>query len=464
MRPLLIRTAAQRRLGPGVLFVAVFVLPLLGWLSYNFWDQPLDPGAQALLDVRVEPVPETENLFLALLAFPISGEEAAHERGAAALAAYQSALSKTGKPAKSYAAAMDRYVARFDDQGLRLCSTGNQEGAYACLRNSLAQREELQVLMQPLRLLLLRYRELEIYPRYADTRRAALDDPAPDATVLRIAQLHLSGLAWMVRDGALDAAAEGLARSAAIWRRVLASADVSLIDKMLAARALEAHLLFASELIRSQPPLEGPALASVESLLVPPTEAERSLAGSMGREFALQAQTWDELAGASDLSLRTQVPETTTWWYRFLIKKNDSLNRAYHDLQQTLAAERAGCPAIKSQFDALARSGEPPELPWYDYVYNPIGRVLHSMGPGLAGDLEYLGRQCNLLALQRMVGLQLELRGSEATAAQVTSLASRFSDPNSGRAFAYDEAAQTLSFEFIGQKKEFVTPMPIGAP
>lgn len=467
----LVSTGPRARWAPGVLFAGVFILPVLGWLSYNWWDQPLESGVETVLEAVAEPVPDSENLFLALLAFPISGEDTAHERGASALAAYSAAVEgNPGRAApKTYAAALDRYSARFDEKGLSLCSAGHQEGAYACLRNSLAQRTELEAFMQPLRPLLLRYRELEAYPRYSDPRPAALDEPAPDSAAYRIALLNLSGLAWMVQAGAVDEAVASLERSAAIWRRVLAAREVTLIDKMLASRAFAAHLLFASELIRSLPILEVPSLAAIERLTSPLSDAERSLAGALERELRVQARMWEQVADGSNPRLRADVPGASAWWYRFMIKKNDSLNRAYRDLDRVLAAERAGCTEVRSQLEAAMVRGESDtELPWYAYFYNPVGRVMQAMGADATRDLEYLGRQCNLLALQRMVGLQLELKrlgaGPEVTAAQVQALASSFSDPNSGRPFVYDADKQTLGFEFIGAKKEFVTPMPLEAP
>lgn len=453
---------------PGLIFVTLFLLPVVGWLYYNYWDQALEPGAKLLLEAPHESVPDAENLFLALLAFPIEGEEPAHERGASALAAYDRSIGHGGQVSQTYATALDRASARFDEGELRLCSPGNHEEAYACMALSRAQRPALELLVAHLRPLLLRYRELERYPRYSDPRLPAIGAAAPDASAFRIGMLHLSVLAWMAQAGALDQAAAALARSAAIWRRVLTAQDAGIVDKMLAARAYTAHLLFASELIRATAPADTPLLDPIEPLLRPLSEAERSVGGALAIEFRMQARTWDQVVEPYSPVTRADFPDTSAWYYRFLIKKNESINRTFRDLQEGLAIERAGCVEIKRR--AGAASLAPPDLgiPWYEYFYNPIGRVLHAMGGGINPHLDYFGRQCNLLALQGMVGLQLELRRSGATpdntAAQMQALAAKFQDPNSGQPFAYDTSAQTLAFDFIGPRKDFVTPLPLAAP
>lgn len=467
-----IRTGPKLRLAPGLIFISCFLFPVLGWLSYNGWDQPLQPGIQDLLDRPIEPVPQEENLFLALLGFPISGEEAAHLRGASALAAYEAALSigPAAPPPNSYAAALGRYSAHFEENGLHPCSAGHDEGAYACLRSSREQRAGLEDLMQTLRPLLLRYRELESYPRYVDVRPAALDEPPPDPTAYRVALLNLSRLAWMVDEAAVPQAVEGLERSASIWRRVLAAREVGLIDKMFASRAYAAHLLFASELIRGRTVLEGPTRAAIERLLEPLSAAELSLSDALERELRIQARMWKALADGSNPRLLAGVPGASSWWYRFMIKNNDSLNRSHADLEGLMATEHAGCVEVRSRVEALAARGDTPEgLPWYAYLYNPIGRVMHAMSSDVRRDLEYLGRQCNLLALQRMVKVQLELALSgaadpQAISAQLQALAPHLGDPNSAQPFRFDPDRRTLSFEFIGSRKEFLTPLPLDEP
>lgn len=460
-----------RRTGPrppGFVFVAVFMLPMAGWLFYNYWDQPLEPGAQSLIEARHESVPDAENLFLALLAFPIEGEESAHERGAAALAAYDRKIAQGDDVSQTYATALGRASAIFDEGRVRLCSAGNEEGAYACMAGSREQRAALEPLLALLRPLLLRYRELERYPRYSDPRLPAIDAAVPDASAYRIALLHLSVLAWMAQAGAPDQAAEALARSAAIWRRVLAARDAGMVDKMMASRAYAAHLLLASELIRATAPQDTAVLDAIEPLLRSLSEAERSLAGALAIEFRMQARTWDQIVDSSSPVVRADFPDTSAWWYRFLIKKNESINRTFQDVDTALGIERAGCMEVKARAEAARLMPTDSNLPWYEYFYNPIGRVLHAMGGGATPYLDYFGRQCNLLALQGMVGLQLELRRlgatQDTTASQVHALAARFRDPNSGRPFAYDSSAQTLAFEFIGARKEFVTPLPLAAP
>jgi hypothetical protein len=456
-RPLVIRRTKWR---PGVVFFGAFVMPLVAWALYNVWEVPLRPEAQALIDAQPEKLPEAENLFLALLAFPISGEERAHERGAAALAAAAAQpAAPAQEPSRTYAELMGRMSARVDEQGARPCVAGNKEGAYHCLRDSRAQRAAFAPLLSSLAPLLLRYRELELYPRYADPR-ALLPDLAPDATAYHIALLNLSVIALAMDEGAVEPAIGALSRSAAIWRRVMAARDVGLIDEMLALRAYEAHLLFVSELIRERPQvMQGAAADAIDAILLPMSDAERSLAGPLASEFRLQAQMWTQITDPNGPIVREDFPDTSSWWYRLLAKRNDSINRSYADLERILAVERRGCEQVREQVQAVADE-KPSYMRWYEWFYNPIGRVLHDSINPSEQLLGYLGRQCNLLALQRMVSLQAE---SARSGRAPEALLSGFPDPNTGAPFRYDAAQGTLGFAYIGRDAQFVTPLPLRA-
>lgn len=466
----ILRIPGQTRRKPGVVFLCVFVLPLLGWGAYNWWDEPLTPTAQSLLDAKPEAVPDSENLFLAILGFSISGEEPAHERGAAALDAYAKIVAKGGRPLpRTYAEAMDRSFAAFDEEGVVLCSAGNVEGAYQCLRNSRAQREGFQPLVIRLSPLLLRYHELESYPRYVDPRVATADDPM-DNLAFRVGLVNLSVLALAAEEGAVEPAVVALGRSASVWRRVLAARNVSLVDKLVASRAYSAHLLFASELIRELSTLEGPVLESIESIVRPLQDAEISLAGPFASEFRMQAGLWARISNPDDPMVLRDFPSAQSWWYRLLVKKNETTLRSLADLEAILAIEKKGCVDVKAAVEK-AEALPPPSgsgLSWFEWGYNPIGRLMHASMDSRRIYVQYLGRQCNLTALQGMVGLQLELRRHGATAdstpSQIKSLGERFQDPNTGQPYAYDARAQTLGFGFIGKNKEFTTPLPLRTP
>lgn len=462
-RPGQIRVGGGRR-RPGMVFFGVFVLPFAMWATYNTWDQPLHPEAQALLAFQPEKIPDAENLFLALLAFPISGDEPAHERGAAALAAAAKLpVPQVDGPAPTYAQVLDRMNARVDDLGLQLCSGGNREGAYGCLRNSRAQRAGFTPLLQHVAALLQRYHALEAYPRYADPRPIS-QDFAPDGTALRVALINLSVIALAMDEGSVEQGIEALSRSAAVWRRVLGARDVGLIDKMTASRAYAAHVLFVSELIRDRPAvLQGPGTPLLEAILKPLSDDERSLAGPLAGEFRAQARVWSQIADPSSTVVRKDFPDTSSWWYRLLTKKNDSINRSYEDYAGLLAIEQGGCTRVRTEM--AARQARPAEMGssmrWYEWFYNPIGRVLHGSIGGPGPFLEYLGRQCNLVALQGMVGLQAEATRSGM---RPDAVSNRFRDPNSGTAYRYDADAQTLAFDVIGGETSFLSPLPLFAP
>ncbi|MGH8516242.1 MAG: hypothetical protein ACREUE_02165 [Panacagrimonas sp.] len=452
---------------PGMIFAGVFLFPLALWVTYNYFDVPLEPEAIAVLEAKSEVIPPEQNLFLAMLAFPIGGDEPAHERGAAALAAYAKLPAPVeGQPPVSYAQALGRPMANFDDDGATLCSPGNRPETYACVRNSLAQRAAFDVLVPRIHPLLLRYRELERYPRYVDPRPGSTE-LMPDVTAYRVALVNLSVIALAMGEGSIEQGAGVLARSGAIWRRILAERDVTLIDKIVASRAYAAHLMFVSELIREWPQARDPAaLAELQTLLRPLVDAERSLIGSFAGEFRIQARTWEQIADPSQPVVQKDFPQSQAWWYRLMTKKNDTINRSYRELERLAAIERGGCLAVRKAFDeAEARPKETGlGLHWYEWFYNPIGRLVQRAGnPDTL--INYLGRQCNLVALQGMVALQLELaqRGvaPEDAASTVESLARQFKDPNSGGAYGYDPKARTLSFHYVGSDGQYVTPLPL---
>lgn len=445
----------------GVVIAAV-VLPIAAWVAYNFWDRPLKPEARALLEAQPQPIPDADNLFLGLLAFSLQGNEPAHERGRAALRAYE-ALPAGERPG-TYAEALGRNIALFDAGPARLCSPGNQAGAYACLQMSREDRPALQGLVQHVAPLMQRYRELQTYPDYADPRVPTMDEPAPDVAPLRISLLNLAVLTWTIDAGQDGPAMAELVRSAELWRRVLSGSDVGLIEKTMAVRALTAHLMFASEWLRERP--AGTDLP-LDALLEPYSEDELSLASAFTKEFRLQAALWEQLSDPGNPVVQADFPDASAWWYPLLMKRNDTIHRGYRDLQTLLEIERAGCTEVGAQLAEIKARGVDRGPAWYEYFYNPIGRVLHGMS-GVGTQLVHLGRQCNLLALQRMLGLQRELhrRGTAAQSmgGQVQALAARYTDPNSGDAFVYDAEAHTLGFEFLGPTQELMTPMPLSSP
>lgn len=462
-RPGADHTMATRRASHAKVAV-LFLLPVIAWLVFNLFDWPLDPAAKATLEAPVEGVPDRENLFLAMLALPIAGEEPAQERGAAAVAAYQKALANSGPRPRIFAEALGRPTAVFDAGGVRLCSPGNRDGAYQCLQRSREQAASFKALFAKYWPLLDRYRDLEGYAKFSNPLLPLPEYPPADPTVFQIGLLRLSVIALAVADGSRDAAIESLAHSVTVWRRVLGAREASLVDKMMASRALAAHTLLASELIRTQP-LDATNLASIEALIRPLSEDERSLAGALVKEFRGQSEILKRVMDPSGTSAKIDFPEAPAWWLRALSKVNESVNLSYRDLEQTLAIERSGCMQIKVKLEESGTRPTPTavDLPWHAYLYNPVGRILHMTAAGADIHLEYLGRQCNLLALQRMVGLQLELARSqirpEGIAGAVAS--SLFTDPGSGRPFAFDPLAHTLGFEPMGRSPEAFSPLPL---
>lgn len=452
----------RRNSGRFGVVIAAVVLPIAAWIAYNFWDRPLPPQAQAVLGAEPRQIPDADNLFLALLGFSLEGDEPAHERGRAALTAYDD-LPADQRPG-TYAEALGRNIAIFESGPARFCSLGNQAGAYACLQISREDREVLQAMTMHVAPLIQRYGELQTYPDYVDPRLPTQDQPAPDVGPLRIALLNLSVLTWMIDAGQGDRAMAELDRSASLWRRVLSATDVGLIEKTMAVRALAAHLMFASEWLRERP--VGTDLP-LDTLLAPLSAQELSLAEAMTQEFRLQAALWEQLSDPQNPVIRADFPDASAWWYPLLMKRNDTIHRSYEDLQSVLEVERAGCTEVRAQLARIKAQGASRGPAWYEYFYNPIGRVLHGM-TGIGTQLVHLGRQCNLLALQQMVSLQRELHrrgvGRDSMAEQVRALAEQYTDPNSGGAFVYDAEAHTLGFEFLGPNQEFLTPMPLSSP
>lgn len=444
----------------GLVF-AVLVLPLLAWVLFNHYsDRPLPSEVQALLIAQPKPLPDADNLFLALLAFPIQGREPAHERGRAALEAYDR-LPEDEAP-ESYAEALGRNFAVFDEAPARLCSAGNQPGAYRCMHQSREDREPLQDLVLEVAPLLQRHRELQAYPAYVDPRTPTQQVPPADVTALRINLLQLSVLTWMADAGEVERVGAELADAARTWRRVLGATDIGLVDKVVAMRALSAQLLFVSEWIAAQP--AGQDLP-IDALLRPFDEAELSLAGPLRREFRVQSALWTRLGDPNDPTVRAEFPEARSWWYRLMMKTNDTIERSYSDLQTLLEIEQAGCTRVSTEFEAARTHGVDTGPSWYEYFYNAVGRELQGMAGGYALQLGQLGRPCNLLALQRMVSLQRELHRRGVTrnnaAEQVRALAEQYPDPNSGDAYIYDAKDHALEFRFIGPQAEPMTRMPL---
>jgi hypothetical protein len=445
----------------------IVALPALywGWLTVR-GDDDLHEEAGQLLQPSATPAPPDSNLFFAIVGFGAQDESGGagdlHQRGVQLIAEFQR-NERTGASG-SYGPTRAQLA-----DAERLCGLGNTDAApYRCIEQARLDRDALALLVADHRDLLDDYRRLWRYSSFANLRPDRFDGPLLSwPLVLQAKRLLHTEIALLLVDGEAARAVADLADDLAMWRRVLGSDQIDLIDKMVAQRALLGGYLFAGEVLRELPDevALSDRLASPLSAL---TDAEQQLAGALTSEFRLQARLIMDLLDASGRPAPPASHGADSAWVDDprllrapLLQPNASLNRLHAAFQRERRADQMSCRQIRG----LAAAENPPApraggMPWRQWLLNPVGNILLDVARPDYG--RYRDRLCDLLAVQRLTSLQreLRLRGlhlDDASAVALRSMAS-YRDPYTETAFVREAAG--LRFDASDARTQALMPIP----
>lgn len=421
-----------------IALLLLFLLPALALLAINAVDESLDPAAAAFGMPRAPAVADAQNGYFGLLALaaPPGVDAVAFARDwleeARAAAREQRPENHPPEPAPVAGA----------------CDPAQVD----CLDAALADPAATATLLGTQAETLARYERLLGYARFEEVLDYPLrpDSHFPPYMALAHAQrVYLLHLAQAAGQGLAALAADGLARDIAFQRAMLAGSR-TLMGRMIAQRALWNDLMLLDSMMTHHAEALRPELLRLRGVLGQLEAAARNGGSLLEFEFALgRGQLLDPLGTLQDVPPPGWFERNAV---RLFYQPNATLNAAWRELQAAIAAADAPPAELRARHASL-QAREPR---FWEYAYNPIGRILLASGrPDISG---YLLRIHDTDALMRMVALRLEyiVRAVPAHDAGgfLAVAPARFHDPYTGTPFRWEEARMRLSFEAQGDNIE----------
>lgn len=414
---------------------ASIIVAFLAFIAINLFDESLDPRAAAFGKPRPSTVPEAENGYFALLAIdaPQGADGMAYAR--AWLDETRAAAHERRRPLRP-----PREQAKRPDPCDpidRSCFTvvrenaGQIKGQLAMFAGDLARYEALVSSR--------RFEEVLDYP-------FGLESDFPSyASLARAQRAYLLRAALDFEAGRVEKAMAALEREFA-WQRLFLRESRLLVSKMVAARNYWRDLMFVRSLLETGSAKLAPELPRLQKMLRPLDEAVQSLSRVAETEFGFVGAAYSGISPNKD-DIRQIVG-----WYVFgtalLYQPKATMNHAYRYYSK-LGDVVLAAPAHRVLSESKAFSESWHDLPWWRYIYNPVGKMLMSVAMPAWED--YPLRMHDLDALNRLVALRVELLVSKATASQIAERVAasdrRFHDPYSRNPMTWDGERKCLYFE-----------------
>ena len=433
-----------RRTAKGVGYLALFVVGVvLILVAINLPDEKLNPEVAAYLqqDPRKQAADAQNGYFYFV---GIAAKDNPHAAGMKYVAELNDVQAKRLKGERV------EWPKEFDKLTLadpRICATEN----VPCLSLVAENEADARRIVSESKVLLERYRALLDYPAYAETQQLAMiDTPLVSFQPLTYGQrAYLVAAALKVRQGQTEAALADVEKSLAFSRRMLAGSR-TLIGRMVAAAQIQRSALFLSEILQARRGSVAAGAARLDRTLLPFSEEERQLGGSLRAEFGLLAPLASGAAcrqgqlgffGPDDNGILSRLPCV-------FLQPNATLNLAYVAWHKPFV-EIDAAPAQKFEQVLSERRPAKPPVPGIDAVYNPVGKLMIAVGG--ADWSEYTASMHDRDGIVRLVALQALIAAKRVSNADVPKFAaqagSRYHDPYTGAPMRWDAARGQIYFE-----------------
>lgn len=459
-----------RRWTSRVLVTLLFLLCALAvWVSViHTWDQPLLPDVVATLSRQgEESIEPSDNLFFTALGLGADASEDLNSEGQRIFALYQKKQATTSDITTLvdiYATAgVGKYKPVGDVKALS-CVMWRDAEAHHCIVDVPMQRAGWTTIVAANQRLLDRYHRQWTYTKYQDATFLENVLPVtPLGNQSNVRRLFFTSLALQVDRGALGEALQEIEKDLAFWRRLLATRDVNMIDKMIFTVRVRSDLEFISEILRTQT-LSADQYDSIAGVLTPNEAAERTfdgvwkneIRGVRARMHGLMPQRisdiWQDNGG-----FQGKLDRALSY---FLYRPNAQINsdyRFYHLLSET---DDLPCSEIEGAFDSLQKTSD---FSIHQFLGNPFRYLLGSSR--LGGYRDYPMRLCGLEGMQRLVRLQLLIRRNGDAEGDIPSIISSagpaYADPFTGLPMRWDSSNHTLWFDPRDKGMSGVLPWPI---
>lgn len=415
-------------LGIGIATVVLVVMVI------NLFDESLDPRAAAYGKPRPATVPEMENGYFAMLALdaPQGADGMAYAR--AWLDEARAAAQERRRPVRPPREQVKRPEP---------CEPIDRSCLALVRENPAQTRRQLALFAGDLA----RYYALVSSRRFEevlDYPAGLLSDLPPYSPLVRAQRAYLLRVALDFESGRADQALVALEQELA-WQRLFLTETRLLISKMVAARNYWRDLMFVRSLVEDRSARLAPHLPRLQKMLQPLDEAMRSFPKVAEAEFAFVRAAYAGIKPDRDDLVKA-------WgWYFFgtalLYQPKATENLAYRYYSE-VAEKVLAAPAHRVAAESKAVSDSWEKLPWWRYVYNPLGKIL--MSSSLPTWDEYPLRMHDLDALNRLLALRVELLAAGTkpaeVAGRVAASAPRLHDPYTRKPMAWDEEKKRLYF------------------
>lgn len=454
----------KRRLLPAI----ALLLPLLSvglWFAINQIDESLDPRMQAILAQKDSVPAAADNAYFTMVGLYAETTEDMHAAGKRVIDAYRQGLAATGmEPDLDPPEALQDLRDKIRDP----CDEGEEQDH--CLQRYRQQLPRLVEQLAAQSLLLGRYETLIGMPEYYET-----------SFYLGFSYHLRPHKLWRMRcarewlQGRHQQAIALLGADIRFHRMLLRNSTL-LITRMVAIAILGRDYSLLAEFIRdcatcvqSHPQrqfllssLDDRAL-SMTRVLEREMEFSWTLQNAAGKssdsayERYLQAWEWVNV-------LSEDEPGMFTGFLGYLTLDNATHNEFFADQLPWLALSRLRYQDFFVRLVEQEQTAQIDDRPWYDYLYNPGGKLLLDFSDPIVGYGTYLRRPYDIEARIRLTRLQLAASIENIAAADLPHwLAERpppDRSPYRDQGPRYDPA--TASLRFDGHNDEWVEVMLTG--
>jgi hypothetical protein len=437
---------ALRALGWTVLAIAL----LLGAaIVYYQFDDALSPEAQAILASPPKAgEPTDDNGYVALLGMGAPAGEDQMAWGKKLVAAYRAQETAGFKKDADWTNTTKTH-ASFPDK-TRWCAPGKD-----CAASFKAKQADMAKMVDASKDMLARYRVMRSKPAYDEAYIPLRFESAIASFGALIRGQDLA--TFIVFDKLVAGDAKGalseLAEEVAFHRRV-ASGARTLIGKMIAARLVAVDALTISELIGAHHAAVSPHAGQVMALLQQ-LDGSLEMGNAYDPDLYMTVRLLVNLKADSQVLQALDAQSVESALILLAYRPNMAAN-------EHVAMERERLPVLNSgALDFDKARGRAQQLQhrvgqrsWQDYLRNPAGSVILSLGP--APIENYFARLHDGNALVRLVMAQAALLESRAASLDdinrvlAADGGKRFADPYTGKTFAMDANARKLFFEARG--------------
>ena len=448
------------KLVAGAILLVVALVLIVMFVNRN--DQPPSDAALKMRQIAgsAAPVADRENAYVYVMGFSAPDDADARLAGLAYVEWLRKNMTNAGTYGKPEYPGEKHHSAEAQDPQLEQFTKLCKDDIRACAEAMERDPARLQAWTQSNARLIERYDSLLDFTQWRELWPSDLPPAAPFTHVLEGQRLMLVK-AWLLA-GRGDAASckRLLERDLRFWRMTLAESS-SLINKVIAATAIERHFAMGNLVLRRFPHAQA-TRAMPDGWVEPITARERSMEKIMANEWEFADKNIGSARKAGNLA-----PENNDSLYeklkakvvgRFLLQGQATSNANAVRMLDIVKLFDLECPDIPRAYKKLQTSKEFAPKEFSDFgIYNPVGQILLSIN-----DLEVFAkfgfRMSNLEGMRRVSVLATQLRSNNVKNENVaeTLRTSVLRDPYDGNAFVWNPAEKSLEFrQSLAEKPNF---------